>query len=234
LRAGAVFALTGRVYRDAIRLFSVAIIIPLIAIVPEFLQHVWEINAGMFASKSAFQALSFDAGRLNWGYLKVAGLLITTLAAARFWGTHNSGESFWAFNWWGQVAMLAGTAVMVVGFFAFRNVMTSQAGLLSLAVLGVVTAPLMAWQIAPLAGVHDYTLARAFREGWRVSNRMGMLLLCVAIPIVALYYALHIFVLGKPIFVVWTVMTLDALLIGLLATAMGVAMHHGFVGQSVH
>ena len=73
------------VIRDAARLFWLAPLIPLIAILPEFVQHVWEVNAGMFASKAAFNAHAMDPERWQFGYFKIAGLVLSILAAARFW-----------------------------------------------------------------------------------------------------------------------------------------------------
>lgn len=70
--------------RGGLTLVAAPAIVALI-VVPEFAQHVAEIQLGMFESKEAFKALSNDPTRWAFGYVKVAGVVLATLATARFW-----------------------------------------------------------------------------------------------------------------------------------------------------
>lgn len=66
-----------------------------LVVLPEFAQHVAEIRLGMFDSREAFIALAEDSTRMAFGSVKIAGLVLTFLAAARFWGIKQYG-GHWA------------------------------------------------------------------------------------------------------------------------------------------
>jgi hypothetical protein len=72
-------------YRLGGRTFAAAPALVALAVVPQFAQHAWEIEAGMFASVDAFRALQMDPTRWIFGYAKVAGLLAGFVMIARFW-----------------------------------------------------------------------------------------------------------------------------------------------------
>lgn len=56
-----------------------------LVVIPEFAQHVVEVRLGMFDSVEAARSIQNDPTRWAFGYVKIAGLVLTFLAAARFW-----------------------------------------------------------------------------------------------------------------------------------------------------
>ncbi|MBX9897092.1 MAG: hypothetical protein K2Y17_04205 [Qipengyuania sp.] len=83
------------VLRDGFRIWRLALLIPLLVAIPEAIQHVAEIRIGMFENIEQARAVADDPRRMVWGYLKVAGLVVAILAAARFWGAAARGERWW-------------------------------------------------------------------------------------------------------------------------------------------
>lgn len=69
-------------YVDTFRLIRSLWWIPLIAALPEMVQHIVEIQIDMFASMTAFKAHSMDIARLIPGGFKVAGMWLTIFVAA--------------------------------------------------------------------------------------------------------------------------------------------------------
>ena len=66
-----------------------------LVVIPEFAQHVVEIRIGMFESAEAARSLQNEPTRWAFGYIKIAGLVLTFLAAARFWWTREHGGRWW-------------------------------------------------------------------------------------------------------------------------------------------
>ena len=66
-----------------------------LVVIPEFAQHVAEIRLGMFESVEQARSLQNDPTRWAFGYVKIAGLVLTFLAAARFWWTREHGGKWW-------------------------------------------------------------------------------------------------------------------------------------------
>ncbi|MFM5948860.1 MAG: hypothetical protein ACKOPM_06475, partial [Novosphingobium sp.] len=79
--AMAAWALVRDTAQDSLRLWRIALWVPLLVVVPEFIQHGAEINLGMFDSREMARALSSDSQRMLFGMIKVAGLVLAILAA---------------------------------------------------------------------------------------------------------------------------------------------------------
>ena len=223
------------VLRDSARLFRLAPLIPLIAIVPEFVQHVWEVNAGMFASKTAFHAHAMDAVRWQFGYFKIAGLWLAILAAARFWAARRLGQPFFdrrAVAWKALgIALLCNLAAtgVILGIGKVFPEGLAQASDLFLTVL---TLPLLPLFVAPLLGIGDFTLKRAYTAGWWVALRTALVIAAWFAPLQWLHRWDHPLAMGQPLALVWGLMIWDALVVGLMAGIMGTGAHHGFVGRT--
>ena len=82
-------------YPKGLSLFWLAPGVLALVIIPEFLQHVAEIRIGMFDSREQAISVANSPERMVWGYLKVAGLVLTFLAAARFWWVREYGGRWW-------------------------------------------------------------------------------------------------------------------------------------------
>lgn len=223
------------VIRDALWLFRLAPLIPLIAILPEFVQHVWEVNAGMFVSKAAFNAHAMDPERWQFGYFKIAGLVLAILAAARFWAGHRAGQRFFdpnAIAWKAfGLALLLNALVTGLTYFAGQAVPASLKQTADL-ILTVATLPLLPLLVAPLLGIGDFTLRRAYTAGWWIALRTALVVAAWYAPLQWLHGYDHKLALGQPDALVWALMIWDALLVGLMACVMGTGLHHGFTGKS--
>lgn len=221
--------------RDAFRLWWLAPAIPLIAVIPEFVQHVVEIQIGMFDSREAGKALANDPTRWAFGYAKLAGYLIAILAAARFWAARAQGLAW--YSPWGIAWKVFGIALVFNGLFmaasaALAEPMQNALGetatnAISLA-LNLITLPLLVLLVAGLVGDSKATLASVYRTGWGAALRIVLLSALVLVPLMALHRLNHDLAFGAHPALVWALMVFDSLVIGLLATGWGTAIHHGY------
>ena len=223
------------VIRDSLRLFWLAPLIPLIAVLPEFAQHVWEVNAGMFASKAAFNALAMDAMRWQFGYFKIAGLVLTILAAARFWAARRAGQRFFdphAVAWKAfALALLLNVVVTALTYLIGQAVPGQFKQATDLAFM-VLTLPLLPLLVAPLLGIGDFTVRRAYTAGWWIALRSALIVVAWYAPLQWLHGFDHKLALGQSEALVWALMAWDSLVVGLMAGVMGTGLHHGFVGKA--
>ena len=213
-------------YRSSMVLFTAAPLIVAIAAIPEFLQHVVEINIGMFDSRAAAHALAADPRRMALGYFKIAGLVLAMFASARWWWAREHGG-----RWFAVRDMLPGRLLMgLVGFvglpFIAEPLRPSLApfafGLLS-GGLSILSFPFLWWLLAGLFGDWVAPLAGAWRTSW--GSVAGAVVLIVAAygPAMAIHYLDHFLAFGRPALVVWPLMLFDALVVGMLATLAGAA-----------
>ncbi|MFK4871745.1 hypothetical protein [Novosphingobium sp. ZW T3_23] len=218
--------------RDGALLWKLAPIIPAIAVLPEFAQHVVEIRLGMFASHDAFTALASDAARQSAGSIKMAGFVLSILMAARFWANRSDDARFWSLAGIGRKQVLLGLLVQVLcsipGLFDLRLPPAGQFALS--AVLFLVSLPGMVLMIGGLLGDRTSDLKDAYRNGWGQALRMALFTGPVFALLQPLHHGNHVVALGKPATVVWGLMTWDALLVGLIATLVGTGFHHGYRG----
>lgn len=224
------------VLRDAFRLWWLAPAIPLIAVIPEFAQHVVEINIGMFDSREAAKALSDDPTRWAFGYAKLTGYLIAILAATRFWAARRQGLAW--YSPWGIAWKVFGLALVLNGLFmalsaVFADPLKGAVGematnAISLA-LNLVTLPLLVLLVAGLVGDKSATLASVYRTGWGAAFRIVLFSAVVLVPLMALHSYNHELAFGAHPALVWALMVFDSLLIGLLAAGWGTAIHHGYL-----
>lgn len=218
----------GSVLRDGFRIWWLAPLIPALVVVPEAIQHIVEIRIGMFDSPAASASLADDQRRMVWGYAKVAGLLLAILATARFWGAHSRDRAWWDLRsvaWRNLLVAVALTAASTVPGLLLKDSIGADAAewvdiALSLAIL-----PLLYLMVASLAGDRDLTLSQAYRlPGWLASLRLLAFVAVVWVPLQWLHELNHKWAMGAPDAIVWTLMTLDVFVVGLLATMAGSAM----------
>lgn len=223
------------VLRDAARLFWLAPLIPLLAMLPEFAQHVWEVQAGMFASKAAFSAHAMDAVRWQFGYVKIAGLWLALLAAARFWSARRMGQRFFDRNavaWKPFGLALLVNLVATGANLSIEQVVPASAKTATDLAVSAATLPLLPLLVAPLLGIGDFTLRRAYTAGWWVVIRTTLVVAVWFAPLQWLHKWDHTFALGQPSALVWALMVWDTLVVGLMAGVLGTGLHHGIVGKA--
>lgn len=226
---GVLAALQGTL-RDGFRIWWLAPLIPLLVVIPEAIQHVAEISIGMFDSREAARALGDDPRRMIWGYLKLAGLVLAVLATIRFWGTRESGARWWDLSAiaWRNLSIALGLLILsaLPGLLVQPYVGEAIAGGIDIALL-VATLPLLVLLASGLGGDRTDSLGRVYRRGWLSALAIVVLVAIFWIPLQYLHGMNHQWAMGAPALAQWTLMAFDSLVVGLLATLAGAAIHHG-------
>lgn len=222
-------ALLWETARGALALWKWALWIPLLAVVPEFLQHVAEIRLGMFDSRAAFAAMAMAPERWNWGYLKIAGLVCATLVTVWYWLRRDGTRPLWPRV---GAALALNVAVSLVPLAFPRLIGEPGAGTASM-VLQVITLPLLPYLVGAIAGDPAMTLRRSYVTGWWIALRMLLLMALGAAALQVLHGLNHKLAMGQPDGLVWALMVWDSLVVGMLAVWVGTALHRGYRGRSV-
>lgn len=215
--------------RDSLVLWKLAPVIPALAAIPEFAQHVVEIRLGMFASRDAFAALGSDPARLSLGSVKVAGLVFAMLLAARFWANREAGLRSLSLAGIGWKQVLTGFLVQVVftlpGLIDFRM----PAAAFAISILATIASmPGLVLMVGGLLGDREAGLADAYRRGWGKALRMLIYIAPALAVLQPLHRWDHMVVLGQPQGLVWALMAWDALVVGLMAAVAGTGLHRGY------
>lgn len=223
------------VLRDGFRIWWLAPLIPLLAVVPEMVQHIAEIRIGFFDSRAAAVAVSDDPRRMIWGYFKIAGLLLAILAALRFWAAREQGLAWYSPRGVRWRALALGIALMVVTslpewLLADRLTPDAQLGLT--VAITILTLPLLTYLASALIGDGAMTLSRAFTHGWWPALRIALFVAATWAPLQWLHGKNHDWAFGAPDAFVWALMAFDSLVVGLLAVMAGTAFHHGYALDS--
>jgi hypothetical protein len=216
------------VYRHGGESFRRAPALVALAVVPQFAQHAWEIEAGMFASVDAFRALQMDPTRWIFGYAKVAGLLAGIVLIARFWAKGSVrrailvppsdllrvGLVFGATVAVDLLCKRLGEHIPMLDFTATAANMVLQFGLTFLLV-------------AALLGDRETSLREALLQRWVATLFLVALAAAAFGPASVLHKATHTLAFGAPEAMVWAVMAVDSLIVGLLAALVGAALQIG-------
>ena len=221
----------GAVLRDGLRIWWLAPVIPALVVVPEFVQHVIEIRIGMFDSLERAREAGDSAQRMIPGYFKVAGLILAIFAAVRFWGAHANGARWtdWrAVRWKAFFVAFAILVVTSVPIFAAQAI-SEAAGAIANLVVGLAILPVYVLIVRALAHAPDATLGSVYRTGWAAALLMAALAILTWMPLQALHGLNHRWAIGASPALVWALMVFDSLVVGLLATYAGTALHHGSV-----
>lgn len=222
------------VLRDSIRIWWLAPWIPLIAVLPEFAQHVAEVNLGMFESREAGIALSNDPTRWTFGYVKVAGLMVAMLLIIRFWGAREQDIAWWspygiAWKVLGLAFLANAVATGVIAGIEHLLIGADEAiATVVTAAQTIATLPLLVWLVAGLVGDRDATLASIYRSGWWASLRIAAFGAIVFVPLEYLHGLNHDWAFGAGQVLLWTLMVFDSLVVGLISVGLGTAIHHGY------
>lgn len=218
-------------YRRGFALFLLAPAAVALVVVPEFAQHVVEIQGGMFDSRAAAHAFADDPLRWAFGYAKLTGLALAFLASARFWWTREHGGSWWRLGdiAWGK---------LLLGLLLFVAVPTPVALLegrvdpllyqVVMWTVSIATLPFALLLLAGLFGDRAMTVRTIVTRGWLWLPLLIVLLVVAFLPAQLLHGQLHTWSLGQPVALVWALMTFDSLLVGLLASLTGAALFTGY------
>lgn len=221
-----------QVGRDGLRLWWLAPVIPLIVILPEFIQHIAEIKLGMFASLDAFKQMQNDPDRWFYGYFKIAGLFLGILAAARFWAAQSQSARWWSLRtiaWRPFLIALALNCVATIGLLPLEGRLDETALQIVSVAVSIATLPLLVMMIGAFLGDATTSLKKAYRSGWGQALMMAIMFFAVMLGLQPLHQFNHTLAMGQPAYLVWLLMVWDSLLVGAMATLAGTALHHGYV-----
>lgn len=217
--------------RDGFSLYWLAPVIPLIALVPEMVQHIAEIRLGMFESKDVFRELAADPRRMVWGYLKIAGLLLSQLAALRFWATRKQGIAWYSPRGIRFQRLILACLLLAItaipGYILVDQISASAVALINLAIT-IITLPLLTYLAGSLIGDPVMDLKHAAKHGWLPAIRIATFFAVTFIPLQLLHQANHTFAIGQSDLVVWALMIWDSIVVGAIAALMGTSIHHGY------
>ncbi len=220
-------------YPKGLSLFWLAPIIPALVILPEFAQHVVEVKLGMFESKDAFKALQNDPARWNVAYAKIAGLWLTILAAARFWGVRDRGGRWWDLRdiRWKPFAvgllLFAGLGSIPMLWEGSLDA-TLDMGLQGLVAL--LTLPGLLLVFGGLFGDPMPSLRHVYVRGWPWLLLMGCLAALGFAPGAWIHQKNRQWAFGIDPAPLWAMMVWDSLLVGALAVLAGTGLALGYRG----
>jgi hypothetical protein len=151
-------------------------------VLPEFVQHVFEIKIGMFASLDAFKAQQFDPTRWLFGYAKLTGFFLSIFAAARFWWCREHGGHWWSLCdlAWGRLLIglvLFGGVPMLPELF--KDQISRPVYLAAVTILTIATLPMLFMLLAGLFGDRETPAQVIWRRSW------GWIVLTAGLTIVA-------------------------------------------------
>ena len=224
----------GAVLIDGPRVWVLAPIIPLIAILPEFAQHIVEISLGMFESEERFKELGMDPLRWAFAIPKLTGYLLAILATARFWTNLREGLPWWSMKsiaWRVLGLAFLANVVLALAMEGVNYALADAGDVIKQGVTLIVTVatlPIAVWLIAGLLGDKDATFLNVYKSGWGAALRIAAFSAVILIPLMWLHEMNHQWAFGQPAGIVWALMVFDSLLVGLLATGWGTAIHHGY------
>jgi hypothetical protein len=216
------------VYGKVLRLPLAAPAIAGLAVVPQFAQHVVEIELGMFLSRQAFAADALDPTRLSFGAAKVTGRVVCMLASARYWSCGGSVRRTLLIPPRDLARALFAAALNFSVTLPAEWAAASGAGklvlvpLLAMAwILSFLTLPFV---VGTVLGDRDMTLKRSLRQAPAILPAMAVLVVAAAYPASQLHLLAHKLAIGAPAAAVWMLMAADALLVGVLGTLTGTAL----------
>lgn len=194
-------------------------------VVAEFAQHVAEIQLGMFRSTAEFRSHAFHPLRMGFGGVKVAALVIVMLASARFWWCDRSVNRTFLMPPPDLGRVVLGMALIFLMGLPAEWIEAGPGFKIPVVVISwTLSFLLLAYLIGAVLGDRSMTLGRAVRQGWRFLPVLTVLLVAAYVPAFALHMGTHKLAIGAAPALVWALMTVDALVVGLLATLVGSAM----------
>lgn len=218
---------------DSLRLFALAPLVLLAVVAIEFAQHVAEARLGMFADAEAFNRQSLDPARLQWGYAKVATMSVAVFLASRVWVNRREGKPWWSLASIAWRPFLIGfllTTLLSVPLLPGLAMPPALVAPLTVLVY-IVTLPLLVLMMAGILGDSSASVAGVYRSGWGIGLRILLLMIIGFVPMQLLHLWNHLLAIEAHPVVLWLLLLWDSLLVGLMASFLGTASHHGYVGD---
>ena len=210
-----------QVLEDFRALVSLVPAIPLIPFLGELLQHVAEIQLGMFASHEAFAALQGSWVRLAFGVIKVATLMVGLGLTAR-WTARRHAVLLGVANPidWPVLAIPPALTIAALLAVRFGPIHEARMQLFWLGAILLISMPALRFSSDALFGQVRQSLAQALRR--RPMPRPIGLVAVLPVPLLVYFHLLnHDLAFGASLPLVWALMIWDAAIIAVLAAIMG-------------
>lgn len=220
-------------YPKGVSLLWLAPLVMTLVILPELAQHVVEVRLGMFDSREAFIALQADPTRMAFGYVKIAGLVLTMLASARFWAARSAGRFWYDVRdiAWKRLAL---GLLVFGGIPAIPELALNQLGRPATDALGIglsiLLLPMLFVMLAGVFGDRDTPLRDIVVRGWPWLILTAILLVAGFVPASWLHSMNHQWALGAGPVLLWALMIFDSILVGLIGALVGTALWLGYDG----
>lgn len=211
----------------SVSLFWVGPIVVALVVVPEFAQHVAEIHLGMFDSVAAAKLAGNDPLRWAFGYAKIAGLVLTFIASARFWWCRAHGGHWYDIRRLAWVRLVIGFVLfMAIGSIGelFALIADRKAPVAVSIVFSLLSLPFLFVMLAGLFGDRATPLKALIAKSWPWLLLLALLLPLLFAPLSWLHGMNHKWALGAPDAMVWALMIFDSLVVGLMASSVGAAL----------
>ena len=211
----------------SVSLFWVGPIVVALVVVPEFAQHVAEIHLGMFDSVAAQKLAGNDPLRWAFGYAKIAGLVLTFIASARFWWCRAHGGRWYDIRRLAWVRLVIGFVLfMAIGSIGelFALIADRKAPVAVSIVFSLLSLPFLFVMLAGLFGDRATPMKALIAKSWPWLLLLALLLPLLFAPLSWLHGMNHKWALGAPDAMVWALMIFDSLVVGLMASSIGAAL----------
>lgn len=215
-------------YVDTVGLIRAAWWIPLIAALPELVQHIVEIQIGMFAGMTAFRAHSMDFARLIPGGFKVAGMWLTIFVAAVYAFRRRYPAAASKPLWGRLFAAFAINLAVALLAWPLDKLLPEPAFDVAYVLLTLLSLPLLVYFFGALFADSGMTLRYGFVRGWPRIVPMFLFAAVVFLPISPVHRLNHDWAIGAEPLRIWLLMIWDSALIGVMATGMGVGLARGY------
>jgi len=224
-------------YRKGATLAIAAPAIVALALVPELAQHVAEIQLGMFLSHADFVAHQMDPLRMGFGVVKVLGMVLCMLAAARYWACDGSVKRTLLVPWRDLGRILLAIALNVAASLPTELVsrieLTPPLEAAILVIGWTFSLLLLAYLVGAVVGDRSMTVSRSLLHGWRLLPLLAILLPSAYLPAFGLHMGAHWLAISAAPALVWAVMLADAFIVGALASLVGSALYVAYARSRV-
>lgn len=202
-----------------------------IAAIPEFVQHVAEIQLGMFTSREAAHAVANSALRWQFGYAKLAGLVVAMILIGRFWARQRSWRAALVIP--PRTLIGAGAAILLLCatgwlFSPDRVALPMSLDIARSIVSTIIQTGLFAWIGGIVYEDGAAALRTTFTERFPAAIVMTLLFVIAMVPLQVVHWLDHRLALGAPSPLVWMLMTWDTLVVGAMAGVAGTGLYIGY------
>lgn len=204
----------------------------LIPVLGELIQHIAELQIGMYASVEAARAMGDDPIRLFFGLIKTLSILIISVLAARFWYFNNMQQTF-TINRKTLLFISVLLTVLITSdastLFILPHLLaddsSSLIGLVFIVlnlILTITYIYLLLWLVDNIISNHKITVKQSIQKMHGAVIKNIILVLIAPLPIIAMHIGLggYFVLLGFSYPVIIMLLVIDSIIVGFLGAVM--------------